>query len=47
MFCGCSSLSSIQPLEHWNVSNVQAMSEMFGGCSSLSSIQPLEHWNII
>ena len=46
MFCDCSSLVDIKPLQNWNVSNGKNFSGMFDGCKSLSDIKPLQNWNI-
>ena len=46
MFCDCSLLKDIKPLENWNVSNCKDFSSMFEGCSLLDNIKPLENWNI-
>ena len=45
MFCGCSSLQSIN-LSSFNTTKVKNMSWMFFGCSSLQSIN-LSSFNII
>ena len=35
MFCGCSSLSDIKPLEKWDVSKCTNFEGMFEGCSKI------------
>ena len=44
MFCECSSLSDIKPLENWNVSNGNIFDNMFKECSSLLDITPFKNW---
>ena len=43
MFYGCISLSDVNPLRYWNVSNGENFSFMFSECSSLSDIIPLKN----
>lgn len=40
LFSGCSSLTDLTPLEHWDVSNVTNMRHMFSDCSSLTDLTP-------
>ena len=40
------SLSNINILQKWDVSNVWGFSEMFYYCSSLSDINSLQNWNV-
>ena len=47
MFRGCSSLSDINILYKWNVSNGNNFNNMFLGCSSLSNINGLQNWNVL
>ena len=44
MFYGCSSLTTIPPMD---TSNVTEMSNMFRGCSSLTTIPPMDTSNVI
>ena len=46
MFCGCSSLSNLEGLENWNVSNGINFERMFDGCSSLLNLKELKNWNV-
>ena len=46
MFCGCSSLKSIEGLKYFDTKNIKNFSFMFYGCKSLSNIKALENWNI-
>ena len=46
MFAGCSGLTSLAPLEKWNVGNVTNMESTFQSCSGLTSLAPLEKWNV-
>ena len=46
MFCGCDSLSNIEPLKNWNVLNGSNFLHMFSECTNLLNIKPLENWNI-
>ena len=40
MFCDCKSLSDINALENWDVSNGIDFDDMFRECKSLSDIKP-------
>ena len=42
MFCAAESFN--QPLNNWNVSNVEDMEGMFDGAQSFN--QPLNNWNV-
>jgi surface protein len=42
MFANCTNFN--QPLNGWNVSNVEIMTRMFSDCRSFN--QPLENWNV-
>ena len=42
MFSYCLSLSNIEPLQNWNVSNGKNFGCMFKKCSSLKDIKPLK-----
>ena len=46
MFCGCTSLKSIEGLKYLDTKNIADFSNMFCGCSSLSDIKGLENWNV-
>ena len=46
MFCGCSSLSDINGLKNWEVSNANNFDRMFDGCSPLLNLKPLQNWKI-
>ena len=44
MFSYCSSLSNINSLQNWNVSNGKDFSFMFAYCSSIPTFQPIKNW---
>ena len=46
MFFECGSLSNLNPLQNWNVSNGVNFSCMFFGCQLLINIYDLENWNV-
>ena len=46
MFYNCGSLTSLDPLEKWNVGSVTDMSSMFNTCGSLTSLDPLKDWDV-
>ena len=46
MFYRCSSLSDINGLKNWNVSNVKDFYNMFSGCSSSLNLEPLKKWKL-
>ena len=45
-FCNCSGLTSLAPLEKWNVGNVTSLYNTFYNCSGLTSLAGLEKWNV-
>ena len=46
MFFECGSLSNLNPLQNWNVSNGSNFEKMFSGCHRLSDLSPLQNWKI-
>ena len=46
MFKGCSSLSDINAIKNWDVSNGNNFGGMLDGCSTLSEINALKNWNV-
>ena len=46
MFYGCSSLTDINSLKNWNVSNDNDFDHMFTRCSLLSDMTPIQNWKI-
>ena len=54
MFRGCTSLTTINGMNDWNISNVDLMSydpdyggyQMFGGCTLLTTINGMNNWNV-
>ena len=46
MFEDCSSLTSIDALNNWNMSKITNTSRMFAGCINLVSIDALKNWNM-
>ena len=46
MFCNCSNLLDIKPLQKWNVSNGVFFQYMFYGCSLLEDLNPIKNWNV-
>ena len=45
MFCGCSSLLTIENFSNWNTTKVTKMNNMFNGCQSLISLPDISNWN--
>ena len=45
MFYRCNSLSNINPLKNWNVSNGNKFLKMFAECG-LSNINAIKNWKI-
>jgi surface protein len=45
IFKGCTSLTNVEMLETWDVSNVETMETMFYGCTSLRSVK-IHSWSI-
>ena len=46
MFCGCTSLKSIEGLKNLDTKNIKNFSKMLFGCESLSDINALKNWNV-
>ena len=46
IFNGCESLSNINVLEKWNVSNGNDFYKIFYECKSLLDLKGLEKWNV-
>ena len=45
MFCKCTNLSDIKPLQNWNVSNGSNFISMFLECP-LDDLRPIQKWNV-
>ena len=45
MFCECSSITSINFLKNWDISNIIDTSFMFQNCKNITSINSLKNWN--
>ena len=47
MFWGCKSLSNIDPLKNWDVSNGERLKGIFCECTSLSDVEKkLKKWKL-
>ena len=46
MFFNCKSLSNLEGLANWDVSNGTNFRYMFYGCDSLKDITPLANWTV-
>lgn len=45
LFSGCSNLTDISGLSHWDTSELTSMQSIFSGCTSLSDLSPIRSWN--
>ena len=46
MFSGCTSLTNIDGLANWDVSDIPDLMYLFSGCSSLTNVDALAGWNV-